>query len=104
MPKKSRSEASLLVSLHRQMQRPGQAPVGAEHWIVLNFSVHKNLHFTPPRFPFRHPTEKAARDEADRLANLPNHIGWRFGVFHYTGVSVKVVADAAEPIKIDQAA
>lgn len=57
---------------------------------MLNFSVHKHLHYMPPRFPFRHPTEAAARKEAERLANEPNHIGWRFGVFHYEGISAKV--------------
>lgn len=78
-----------LAQLYKQMERLGQGPADGPYWIVLNMSVHKNLNFQPPRFPFRHPTLEAATAEAERLSAQPNMVGWRFGVFEFTCVSRK---------------
>lgn len=90
MSKKAKTPAYLLAQLHRQMQRPNQGPAEGPYWIVMNLSQHKSLHYRPPAFPFRHPTEEAAVAEAHRLSQQPDHAGWRFGVFAFTGISVKV--------------
>jgi hypothetical protein len=89
---RTKSEAPMLARLHRDMERPGQGPDTGPYWTVQNLSRHKDLRFQPPAFPFRHPTEEAARAEAERLAALPKHAGWRFGVFAYTGFSAKIQA------------
>ena len=100
MGKKAKSHDVLLKHLHRQMMRPGQGPVDGPYWIVMNLSRHKNLHYMPPSFPFRHATEEAAKAEAERLAAEPDKAGWRFGVFAYTGISAKVEVPPA-PIEAE---
>lgn len=98
MAKPSRNQvADLLRKLHKQASRPGQGPAVGPYWIVMNLSRHKNLSFQPPGFPFRHPTLASAIIESKRLAALPNHRGWRFGIFEFTGVTSKVEAATAPP-------
>ena len=101
--KRKKSHEALLAHLHRQLQRPGQAPADGPHWIVLNLSRHKNLVYMPPSFPFRHRTKEAARVAAEQLAADPHHAGWRFGVFFFTGVTAKVDAPP-EPIPAEEPA
>lgn len=90
MGKKSKSPQVMLARLYRQMARPNQGPVEGPYWIVMNLSQHKVLSYRAPGFPYRHPTEESAIAEANRLAAQPDHVGWRFGVFAYAGISVKV--------------
>jgi len=105
---KRKSDEILLKHLHRQMMRPGQAPGdAAEYWIVINLSPHKQLHYMPPRFPFRHPSLESAITEANRLAGEPDKLGWRFGVFHFTGIAAKVEVakpDEAPAVEVEQQA
>lgn len=101
--KAKQSREALLARLHRQMLRPGQGPVDGPYWIVMNLSRHKHLGFMPPTFPYRHPTEESARIEAERLAAESDHIGWRFGVFAFTGVTAKVEAPPT-PIPVEEPA
>lgn len=92
MTEKRKTEAALRRRLRTQMQRPNQGPADGPYWVVMNLSQHKALYYRPPSFHFRHPTEEAAIKEAERLAALPQHAGWRFGVLAFTGISVKVEA------------
>ena len=87
--KREENRKKWLSRLHQQMQRPNQGPAEGPYWIVLNLSQHKNLNSQPPHFPFRHATLESAMKEAGRLSTQPHMVGWRFGVFRYTGASVK---------------
>ena len=100
MTDRTEQEKHMLTRLHKQMQRPGQAPADGPYWIVMNLSVHKELKYSPPRALFRHPTEAGANRECDRLAALPHNVGKRFGVFGSTGHSAKIEVDSVpEPAR-----
>lgn len=86
--------------LKKQLDRPNQGPSDGPYWIVLNLSQHKDLNFKPPSFPFRHATLEAATKEAARLASTPHMIGWRFGVFRFTGLSSKTNLPDADELPI----